>query len=151
MGFRIAVDFDNTLFTNKFPEVGDPVPGAAKYMKKLKDAGHVLMIWTCRMNAGFHSDDSIQKDLEQIVSKMTEHGIPYDEIVHGEPGKLMADIYVDDRALGCPLRVWKGHPVVDWQQAYNLIRLAWVAERLNARRKNSWDVQEESQHIAFGL
>lgn len=151
MGLRIAVDFDNTLFVNEYPEVGLLVPGASKFMKKLKDAGHLLLIWTCRTNTGLHDKENVTKDLEMIAAKLTEHDIPFDEIVSGEPGKLMADFYIDDRAVGCPLRFWKGKPVVDWQQTYNLIRLAWIAERMNARKKKQWDASEESPHTTFGL
>lgn len=151
MSFRIAVDFDNTLFVNEYPEVGPVVPGAARFMKKMKDAGHILLIWTCRMNPGINDDKAITKDMAKIAAKLTEAGIPYDEIVSGEPGKLMADFYIDDHALGCPLRFWKGRPVVDWQQAYNLISLAWVSERMNARKKKQWDAKEGNQHTVFGL
>ena len=44
----IAIDFDGTIVDHRFPEIGKPVPGAFEWMKKFKEAGAKLILWTMR-------------------------------------------------------------------------------------------------------
>lgn len=96
----IAVDFDGTLCTDKYPSLGEPAVGAVKAMQELHKAGHYLIIWTCRTG----------ERLKDAVNWLLANGIPFDRIndhnpenvaKYGEAGnKVYADIYIDDRNLG---------------------------------------------------
>lgn len=44
----IAVDFDGTLCTNKYPEIGEPNLEIIKYLKQQKEQGAKIILWTCR-------------------------------------------------------------------------------------------------------
>lgn len=44
----IAIDFDGTLFENKWPEIGMPIAPNINRAKNEKANGAVLILWTCR-------------------------------------------------------------------------------------------------------
>jgi hypothetical protein len=116
---KIAVDFDGTIVDHRFPDIGKPVPGAFKWMKKLQAAGAHLILWTMRSDGQKHGDV-----LTQAVEFCRSHGIEFWG-VNGNPDqarwtgspKCYAQAYVDDANAGCPLRDnprMGGRPYVDW-------------------------------------
>lgn len=108
----IAIDFDGTLHTGEWPEIGAPAPGAIKAMQRLKEDGHFLIIWTCR-EGNYEA---------RMVNWLSEHGIPFDAINEHDPvslpafgyesRKVFADIYIDDHNVG-------GLP--SWREIYDII------------------------------
>lgn len=40
----IAIDFDGTLFTNKYPEIGEPVDFVIRQAKREQEAGAKLIL-----------------------------------------------------------------------------------------------------------
>ncbi len=105
----IAVDFDGTLHTGEWPAIGEPMPWAIAGMRRLKEDGHMLIVWSCR--EGY--------DLVDAVNWLLEHEIPFDRINDNLPKnirkydnnsrKISADLYIDDRQLG-GLPSWKEIP-----------------------------------------
>jgi len=95
--FSVAVDLDGTLAEEKQPHdpdfIGLPRRGAKKWMKLLHEAGVRIIIFTVRNNP------------KLIETWMEEHGIPFDHINEnpdqppGSSGKVMADVYWDNRAF----------------------------------------------------
>ena len=47
----IAVDFDDTLFTNNWPDVGDPIWPTINKVKEEQANGAANILWTCRSGA----------------------------------------------------------------------------------------------------
>lgn len=95
----IVVDFDGTLAEDhKFPDMGDPMPGAVKAMKKLKDAGFEIVIFTCRLNR-IHGTREVEKQREAIKEWLERYEVPYDRIDEGEDGKPFAKFYIDNKNL----------------------------------------------------
>ncbi len=97
----IAVDFDGTLHTGEWPDIGLPSPCAIDVMQSLKDKGHYLIIWTCR------SGDK----LTEAINWLLENNIPFDRINDHEPKhiaafdnsntrKVYAHLYIDDKQVG---------------------------------------------------
>lgn len=96
----IAIDFDGTIVTNKFPAIGDPIPGAAENIRYLALDGHYIIINTCRSN-----DDAIA-----AVNYLRREGIPFDAINDNHPEhiekygnncrKIYAHCYIDDKQVG---------------------------------------------------
>ncbi len=93
----VAVDLDGTLakmYTEFDPgKIEDPRPGARRVMQEFRDAGYRIIIFTVRGD-------------EQLVADWCDtHKIPYDYINENpdQPpdasGKVIADIYIDDRAV----------------------------------------------------
>ena len=54
----IAVDFDGTIVTHKYPEIGEEIPFAVETLKMLIHDRHKLILWSCR--EGKLLDDAIQ-------------------------------------------------------------------------------------------
>ena len=100
---KIAIDFDGVIHGySKGWDDGSiydpPVPGTVEAMKKLKEAGHTLYIFSTRTNPVFKDKEASAEQKKNMENWMNEHGIPYDKI--WTFGKPMADLFIDDRALG---------------------------------------------------
>ncbi|WP_418983006.1 hypothetical protein [Alistipes sp.] len=108
----IAVDFDGTVVTHAYPEIGEDA-GAVPVLRELADNGCRLILLTMRSG----------RLLEKAVEWFRLNGIPL-YAVNANPQqqawtsspKVHADLYIDDSALGCPLRFIDGvkRPVADW-------------------------------------
>lgn len=100
----IAVDFDGTLVTHAYPEIGKPIPFAIETLKKLQAEGHQLILWSCR--EGKLLDDAIeycrQRGLEFYA---VNSNYPEDLPDVAQPRKLTAELFIDDRNL-CGLPDW---------------------------------------------
>ena len=119
----IAIDFDGVLHRYskgwlKVDYVYDPpVEGAAQALIKLKEQGHKIYVFSVRTNTIYHKDAKHQAKI--MADWLQEHGIPYDRI--WTFSKPLADIYIDDRAIG-----FKG----DWQQTMQEIATFEVWNRI---------------------
>ena len=99
---KIAIDFDGVLHLyskgwNGWEIYDPPVPGAKEAMQKLKAQGHTLYIFSTRSNKIFRKNDPVDHN-KAMKTWLEEHGIPFDKI--WTFGKPMADIFIDDRAIG---------------------------------------------------
>lgn len=112
----IAVDFDGTIVTHKYPDIGQDI-GAFPWLKKFRDAGARLILWTMR-------NDSKESGpvLSDAVRFCLDQGIEFFGINHNpsqlswtDSPKAYAHIYIDDMAFGCPLVTpVTGRAYVDW-------------------------------------
>lgn len=95
----LCVDFDAVIaqydsFKGK-GKFGEPIEGAKQYITRLAMDGWRIIIHTTR------------SETDQIIKYLEKHEIPYDYINHNpvnyelgcNPGKPMADVYLDDRAI----------------------------------------------------
>ncbi len=91
----VAVDLDGTLAESGIfdPEfIGEPIEQNVANVRKLKEAGCSIVVFTCR------DDDDF------VASWLDQNGVPWDAInanLSGEEtsGKVLADVYWDDRAV----------------------------------------------------
>lgn len=99
---RIIIDLDGTIcdFKREGESYSDvrPKPGVIEFIKKLKNQGHYIIIYTarnmktCESNVGM-----VLKNVGMITLKwLDQNNIEYDEIFFGKPN---GDIYIDDRSL----------------------------------------------------
>ena len=96
----IAVDFDGTICTENFPEIGQLIVAAKRTLKRFKAKGGHIIIWTCRSG----------QDLQEAIDFLHEYHVPYDTInenlpyrikqYKADPRKVGADMYIDDRNPG---------------------------------------------------
>ena len=93
----IAVDFDGTIVEHQFPNIGREMPGAVQTLQDMSNAGHKIVIWTCRCGAY----------IGDMVDWLDANGVKPDAInsnVADVPGfavpKILADVYIDDRNFG---------------------------------------------------
>jgi len=115
----IAIDFDGTIVTHEFPNVGDVNPGAFSWMKKFQEAGARLILWTMRSDgqeSGPVLSDAVEHCRKNGVEFFGVNSNPEQSEWTTSP-KAYAQLYIDDAAFGCPLRENPkagGRPMVDW-------------------------------------
>ena len=72
---------------------------------KLKEQGHILILWTCREDV---DGDPTRAYLQDAIDWCAERGLEFHHINENPsadffeyiPRKIYADLYIDDRALG---------------------------------------------------
>jgi len=95
----IAVDFDGTLFTNKWPDIGKPIQKNIKRLKEEQAAGARSILWTNR--TGSYLQAAIKACSEQgiVFDKVNENLPEIIEAFGSESRKIFADEYWDDKAV----------------------------------------------------
>ena len=99
---RICIDIDGVVCKLRRPGEAygnlKPLQGAIEKIKRLKAAGHCIILYTarhmktCRGNVG----KVLALQGATTLEWLARHGIEYDEIYFGKP---YADVYIDDNAL----------------------------------------------------
>jgi len=95
----IAVDFDDTIVDDHFPEIGPKINNVVDNIKRLKDQGVYVILWTCRSGQYLTNAveycrsiglefDSVNENLKHIQEK---YGL--------DTRKVFADYYIDDKSL----------------------------------------------------
>lgn len=99
----IAVDFDGVLCEDRFPEIGAPDYEAVSLVRQLIDAGHEVVLWTCRTG----------DRLTEAVEWCEDRGLRFCAVNENAPSnrrryeseypvpspKVYADVYVEDHDL----------------------------------------------------
>lgn len=118
----IAIDFDGTVVTHAYPHVGMDA-GAVPVLKELVANECKLILLT--MRSGRLLDEAIQWFKRQEIPLYAVNENPKQKSWTTSP-KVHADLYIDDSALGCPIRFVDNvaRPVADWVR----IRQQLVAE-----------------------
>ena len=108
-----AVDFDGTVVTHDYPEVGKYI-GAQFVLKELVSRGHQLVLFTMRSG----------KELQDAVDWYEEHEIELwginvnpQQYQWTTSPKAYANVYIDDAAINVPLCFdpkFHSRPFVDW-------------------------------------
>jgi len=94
----IAVDFDGTIVEDYYPDIGPLVPGAKMALSMFRDFGCEIVIWSSRNNT-MNERDGVNDMFEDMVEFLDRKDIPYDRVDDGKSGKVIADVYIDNRAL----------------------------------------------------
>lgn len=109
----IAVDFDGTIVTHKYPNIGEEIPFAVDTLKMLRNDGHKLILWSVR--EGELLDAAVQWCRNRGLEFYAVNRDYPEETTDNNPHfsrKLKADMFIDDRNLG-------GLP--DWGTLYRMI------------------------------
>lgn len=117
----IAIDFDGVCVSNEFPKVGHDI-GAVPVLSELVTQGHKLILLTNRHG----------QTLKDAENWFRAYGIPLYGINRNpvqwhfsKSPKVYADLYIDDRNLGCPLKKdssISAKPFVDWNKAHSMLK-----------------------------
>ena len=89
----IAVDFDGTVVTHAYPEIGDDA-GAVAVLKELTDNGCRLILYTMRSGALLDKAVKWFRDREIPLYAINEN--PSQQRWTSSP-KIHADLYIDDK------------------------------------------------------
>lgn len=125
----LAVDFDSTCVhkTEDECQVGVQVENAVSVLTELTRSGDVrLILYTCRDGEG----------LVNAQKWFDEQGIPLwgvnmnpDQLSWSGSRKIYADLYIDNRNLGVPLKLEPGFDdeVVDWSAVRTMLSgMGWL-------------------------
>lgn len=144
----VAVDFDGTCVTHEFPDIGREI-GAPKVLRKIVEAGGQLILWTMRSG----------EYLDAAVNWFKQHDIPLYGIQRNptqdkwtSSPKCYAQLYIDDAALGCPLKPGAAgeRPYVDWEAVEKLL---WPPCKLEVTKEwceKSAEIEGDSE-VGAGL
>jgi hypothetical protein len=129
----VCVDFDGTIVDHCFPEMGEPVPGAIKWLKRLDGYGVKIILFTMRSDS-----EMFKTALTEAVNYLEKNGIKL-FAVNKNPNqmswttspKVYAHLYIDDSAFGCPLIHPKGfkRPCVDWSKVGPQVEHLFLSRR----------------------
>jgi len=116
----VAVDFDGTIVDHRFPEIGEPVPGALQSLRTLIAMRWRVILWT--MRSGSHLRDAVVFLRRHGIEPWAVNANPEQHAWTSSP-KAYAHYYVDDSAIGCPLVRVSGfaRPAVDWHRVGSLL------------------------------
>ena len=117
----IAIDFDGTCVTHDYPRIGKDI-GATEVLKRLIKSGHKLILNT--MRSGKELQDAIDWFKENDIELYGANKNPSQKSWTNSP-KVYAHMYIDDAALGCPLKMdlnLSNRPFVDWDVVSTLLK-----------------------------
>lgn len=107
----LGLDIDSTVVTHAYPDMGDDI-GAIPWLQKVLEMHSQVRIMLCTMRDGV--------DLERAKTWLEERGVPVWAMNHNPTQtrwttspKPHAHYYVDDRAVGVPLRPDR---CIDWEK-----------------------------------
>lgn len=106
-----AVDFDGTVVTNAYPNMGRPI-GAAPVLRKLVENGHRLILYTVR--AGKPLQDAIDWYRNNEIELYGVNHNPGQLTWAPDSKKIFFDLCLDDRNYGTPLTDVGTQKVFDW-------------------------------------
>ena len=134
---EIVIDFDGTCVSHEFPNIGEDI-GAAPVLRKLVENGHKLILFTMRSDIDdpTSADKNIHlkggKYLTEAVGWFKKNSVPLYGIQSNptqhlwtKSPKAYAQMYIDDAALGCPLKIDKelsDNPFVDWGAVSKILK-----------------------------
>ena len=103
----IAIDFDNTLFKTKWPDILEPIWEVIERAKEEQRNGAKLILWTCR--CGKYLDDAIEacRRVGIIFDAVNENLPESIETFDGtDSRKVFANEYWDDLSIN-PSELYK--------------------------------------------
>jgi len=115
----IALDFDGTVVKHEYPEIGGDI-GAVPVLQALQENGHQFILYTMRdtgndyINYLKEASDWFRKNNINLIGINCN---PWQK-TWTDSNKVYASLYIDDAALGAPLKKDSadGRPYIDWQK-----------------------------------
>lgn len=101
----IVVDFDGTITTNAdaYPDIGPENKIVSWIVQSLRRHGNVVGLWTCRMGAPFIAAKRWSEDRNILFDFYNENDPVRTQAYGGDPRKVSADFYLDDKATSIPI------------------------------------------------
>lgn len=130
----IAVDFDGTIVSHEYPNIGSELPFATETLRMLIRDRHRLILWSVREG----------KLLQDAIDWCKERGVEFYAVNRDYPEergvennnhfsrKVKVDYFIDDRGIG-------GLP--DWGQIYQIISTGKTYRELLLEGMSSLDDQ----------
>lgn len=117
------MDFDGTCVTHDYPDIGKPI-GSERVLRRLHERGHSIILYTMR------SGDKLQEAVDwysaNVGYELYGANVNKQQASWSDSPKVYAQAYIDDAALGCPLKEdpsISSRPFVDWEKVEELLVL----------------------------
>jgi hypothetical protein len=102
----VCIDYDDTIAVCDFPRAGTEIPGAIETIRKIQEAGHYFILWTCREGEPLQAALDFLRDRGVVPDAVNDHS-PHavEEFVAKHPNmklsrKIYAHMYIDDKSFG---------------------------------------------------
>jgi hypothetical protein len=116
---QILIDFDATVVSNDYPFMGDEIPGAVRILKRLRQEGHDLILFTMR------ADNLLDDALEWFKNRDIElFAVNSNPMFETGSRKIYGHVVIDDHNLGIPLTHdldFHKKPFVDWESVEDML------------------------------
>jgi hypothetical protein len=131
----IAVDFDGTIVTHEYPNIGKEIPFAIDTLKRLqKNPNYQIVLWTVREGALL--DEAVEFcQSNGLEFYAVNRNYPEENNENKESRKLKADLFIDDRNLG-------GLP--DWGVIYRMITTGKYLQPISDEIDQEYKVPKQS-------
>lgn len=125
----IGIDFDGTLVTHDFPNIGREVPGAFDVLRDLQKLDFKLILFT--MRSGEYLNEAVDYCKSKGIEFFGINTNPTQKTWTDSP-KAYCNIYIDDAALGCPLTFGKhDRPFVNWLGVRTMLEEKGILKKSN--------------------
>jgi hypothetical protein len=116
----VCVDFDGTCVMHEYPKIGEEVPHAVNVLKRLNENQVKIILWTIRSDEFLL--DAVNWFVEREIELWAVNRNPQQRFWSTSP-KAYAPVYIDDAALGCPLKLSSdgNRPFADWFEIERLL------------------------------
>lgn len=121
INITLNIDFDGTCVTHDYPNIGKDI-GAVPILKQLIENGHKLILFT--MRSGSKLDEAVNWFNENQIPLYGIQTNPTQKMWTTSP-KSLADLMIDDSALGCPLKFdgnLSDRMFVDWNKVEEILK-----------------------------
>lgn len=95
----VAVDFDGTLVTDRFPEIGKPNYDMFDLCEQLKAQGIRLILWSSRDGQALLDAVNFCKVRGLEFDAINENILEVRQMFNNDTRKVYADLYIDDKAI----------------------------------------------------
>lgn len=96
----IAVDFDGTLVTDKFPDIGEPIMKTWNKIRFEQAKGSRIILWTCRNGAALEAAVKFCKNEMKFHFDAINDNLDEIKVLYGgDTRKVFATEYWDDKAV----------------------------------------------------
>lgn len=122
----ICIDFDGTCVTNEYPDIGKELPNCVEVLRKLNEKKIDIILLTQR--TGKELLDAVEWFKEKNIELYSVNDNP-SQNAWSQSRKVYADLYIDDRNLGCPLALRKSlsdEAFVDWRKVERKLKAMTV-------------------------
>lgn len=120
----VAVDMDSTIWTEVYPDFGEPFPHAITTVNKMLAVGYEVVLWTAR--GGDNLDACVAElgrlglNINHAMFKVNEHATHNTDRFEVQSPKVNAHLYLDDKAYGAP----------DFSQHWKVLYQEFIGEEL---------------------
>ena len=95
-----AIDFDGTLVSNAWPNVGEPINSVIHFVHSIQDRGDKWILYT--MREGEKLEEALEfLEVRGLKPDAVNDNLPeLQDAFKGNPRKVYADVYIDDHNAG---------------------------------------------------